>query len=151
VKLPLNKETGYTMKIYKTSGFTLIELMITVAILAIIAGIALPSYQESIRKTRRSDGKVALMDAAGLQETWFSSNNSYTNLISNIGGNASPEGFYTITVANPSCSSTVNGVTVYSCFTLTATATGTQTSDAACSPLTLTHTGIKAPTTSDCW
>jgi len=137
------------MKTKRTSGFTLIELIVVIAIVGILASIAYPSYQDSILKSRRTDGKRALMSSAGIQESYFSSKNSYSDSISDIGGNTSEEGYYSIAVSNTNCSSTVNGVTLYACFTLTATAVNSQTSDTACTPMTLTHTGVKSPI--ECW
>jgi len=137
------------MKNKNPLGFTLVELIVVVAIIGILASIALPSYQNSVLKSRRTDGKTALMRAAGLQENNFSSSNSYSDTIADIGGNTSDEGYYALAVTNPSCATTVNGVSLYSCFTLTATATGAQTADTDCNTLSLTHTGIKSPTS--CW
>lgn len=66
------------MRSYKDQkGFTLIELMIVVAIIGIIAAIAYPSYTEQVRKTKRSDGQGALMGLAGAMERHYASNNSY--------------------------------------------------------------------------
>jgi len=133
----------------KQLGFTLLELLITIAIIGILASIAYPSYQNSILKSRRTDAKASVMTAAGLQESYFSSNNSYSNVIADIGGNLSSEGYYSVAVTNTGCSSSINGVTLYSCFALTATAIDSQTADTGCTTLTLTHTGIKSP--SNCW
>ncbi len=58
-------------------GFTLIELMIVVAIIGIIAAIAYPSYSEHVQKTKRSDGQGALMGLAAAMERHYASNNSY--------------------------------------------------------------------------
>ncbi len=60
-----------------TKGFTLIELMITVAIVGILAGIAYPSYQDSVRKSRRADAQGALLGFANAMERYFTVNNSY--------------------------------------------------------------------------
>ena len=60
-----------------TKGFTLIELMIAVAIVGILAGIAYPSYQDSVRKSRRADAKGALLGFANAMERYFTENNSY--------------------------------------------------------------------------
>ena len=49
-------------------GFTLVELMIVVAIVAILAAIGYPSYQNSVQKSRRADGRAALQEAAARQE-----------------------------------------------------------------------------------
>jgi len=133
-------------------GFTLIELMIVVAILGIIVAFAVPSYQAQVEKTRRSDGKIALERAAAMQEQRYFTNSVYTDSVNNLGGSGgvleSPEDFYRIT-ANVSASSTgcsTDGL----CFILTATPQGAQAGDTTCPTLTLTNTGQKGP--SDvCW
>lgn len=64
-------------QIKNQKGFTLIELMVVVAILGIIVSIALPSYQEQVRKSKRADAKVALLQFAQMQESFFVQNLSY--------------------------------------------------------------------------
>jgi type IV pilus assembly protein PilE len=61
------------------AGFTLIELMITVAIVGILATIAATSYQSQVMKTRRTDARSALLDLAGREEKLFSTTNQYSN------------------------------------------------------------------------
>ena len=58
-------------------GFTLIELMIAVAVVAILAALALPSYQESVWKSRRGEAKAAILRALQNQERFFTQSNSY--------------------------------------------------------------------------
>ncbi len=58
-------------------GFTLIELMIVVAVIAILAAIAYPSYQDSVRKSRRADAKAALLDLAQFMERNYTTANRY--------------------------------------------------------------------------
>ena len=58
-------------------GFTLMEVMITVAIVGILAAIAFPSYQDSLRKSRRTDGKNALTQAVANMERFYAQNNTY--------------------------------------------------------------------------
>ena len=62
-------------------GFTLIELMITVAVIAILAAIAFPSYQDSLRKSRRTDAKNALTQAMANMERYYTEKNTYVTTI----------------------------------------------------------------------
>ncbi len=66
-------------------GFTLVELMIVVAIAAILAAIAYPSYQDSIRKSRRTEAKTALENVAAEQEKYYYRNNAYTRDLTKLG------------------------------------------------------------------
>ncbi len=136
-------------------GFTLIELMIVVAIVAVLAAIGYPSYQNSVMKSNRTDGRSALQEAAARQERIYTESNTYTSdlskLVTNSDGSSSPEGHYAITVSL-SCDRTVSGTTYYSCFDMTATAQGTQANDTDCATLTLSHTGVKGSTGGgECW
>ena len=131
----------------RNCGFTLIELMIVVAIVAILAAIAFPSYQDSIRLARRSDAADGLMNLQSLQEK-YRANNTIFGTLAQIGGAAvSGDGFYTLTVGNNAAATT---------YTLTATAVAgtTQALDAGCTVMTLTVVaatprGVKAPAV--CW
>ena len=142
----------------KTGGFTLIELMITIAIISILAMIAYPSYQEQMRKNRRSDAIIALTNAAQKEERWFTENGRYTGTIADIGGATSPEGYYTISVTLPATAGCpdASGTNAY-CYTLTAARTGVQSAD-KCGDFILDHTGSKRLTNNaagitaqDCW
>lgn len=148
------------MKVTAQRGFTLIELMIVLVIIAILASIAVPSYQNSVMKSRRADAKAALSSAAAEQEKWFFQFMQYTDDVDDIGGNGSglllsPEGFYTITLTNPSSGSCTSSAP-FNCYTLTATPTsgGPQEDDAECTTFVLTHTGVRSATGSNssaCW
>lgn len=68
-----------------SSGFTLIEVMIAAVIVAILAAIALPSYQDSVRKSRRADAKAVLLEAGQWMERFYTDNNCYSNAKSGAG------------------------------------------------------------------
>lgn len=146
----------------KTRGFTLIELMIAVAIVAILATIAYPSYTQWIAKSRRTDAKSLLHRVAANQAKFFAQCGSYTT---NFGGSAggcgglgmvsgataasmtSDNGYYLITISLPGGSST---------FTVTGAALGSQlaTDGPRCNLFTLNQTGLKTVTGSEgmnCW
>lgn len=139
---------------FSQDGFTLIELMITVAIVGILAAIAYPSYQDSVQKSRRADAISVLTQAAQHMERCFTENNTYvlTNCktLAQANLNKSPqEGsdqFYTIdfSVAPSAISYTLRAQPV---------ATGPQAND-ACGTLTLSSTGVKTVSSSTvdaCW
>lgn len=70
---------------YGDRGFTLIEVMIVVAILGIIVAIAMPSYQDSVRKSRRSDGMALINQIMQAQERFFVNNMTYTTDLTDLG------------------------------------------------------------------
>jgi type IV pilus assembly protein PilE len=69
----------------KINGFTLIELIVAVAVVAILTAVALPSYQNYIRQAREPDAKQALLDLAAREERYYSLNNTYTSSSANLG------------------------------------------------------------------
>ena len=64
----------------KQKGFTLIELMIVVAIVSILAAVAFPSYQQHVLRGNRAEGRTALLDAAARLERYYSDNNKFVAL-----------------------------------------------------------------------
>ena len=119
----------------RARGFTLIELMITVAIVAVLLAVAMPSYQSYVRKSARASAQAHLMALAARQEQFLLDQKAYTATLSalNLAQPDETTGRYTFSV-------TV-GTTPPS-YTLTATAAGRQLSDGN---LSLTNTGLKTP------
>lgn len=132
-----------------SKGFTLIELMIVVAVISILAAIAYPSYQDSVRKSRRADAKAALLELAQFMERNYTLSNQYDK---DSAGNAvalpfteSPKDgtskFYNLTISASAAQS----------FTLSAAPKNAQATD-VCGTLSLTNTGVKSATgTGQCW
>jgi type IV pilus assembly protein PilE len=91
---------GETMNSFKRSfGFTLMELMITVAIIGILAAIAVPAYSKYVIQGKRSDAKAALLSAQLAQEKYRANNTTYGTLAQISVNTTSPGGYYTIAVS----------------------------------------------------
>ena len=91
---------------YTHKGFTLIELMIVVAIIGILAAVALPTYREHIVKSRRADAKIALQHLANEQEQFFLDNNTYGTTVAVLGmEDVSPDAYYALAVVAASTAS----------------------------------------------
>lgn len=130
----------------KVNGFSLVELMIVLVIVAILAGLAIPAYSNYVYQARRSDAKVALTQAATKQERYFMRNNRYSGDVDDIGGNGSnvfnsSEGYYAITSVVTGCDDGDG-----TCFTLTATAISTESQwrDTDCRSFSITDSGRKS-------
>lgn len=142
----------------KQKGFTLIEVIIVVAIVGILAAIALPSYQNSVTKGRRVDAMAALQGLAQAMERHYMTTGAYTGAAFGGGNNGAPtifstkspidgsQTFYDLTIA-----------TAATTYTLTADPTNGQEGDGN---ITLTQTGARAwdqdndgayAATEDCW
>ena len=144
----------------KVRGFTLIEVMIVVAIIAVIVGVALPSYQDQIRKTNRNLVKAELMSILARQEQFFVNNKQYATTLTDLGYSASPYGMnrdseeVAVTATDRIYNVQITGASA-TAFTLQAIPQLSQTKDTRCGTLAITSLGVKSETgtgsTSDCW
>ncbi len=131
-------------------GVTLIELMVIVAIIGILAGVAYPAYRDQAIRSARSDARSALQDALARQEQFFLDNRTYANSLAAIDVSAQSEnGYYTISIDTPTA-----GCPITRCYAMRATPAGGQTADTKCAALTIDSRGTKGATGSDpgnCW
>lgn len=119
----------------RARGFTLIELVIAILVLAVLVGLAFPAYNDQVIKARRADGKALLLLAAQRQQQFFTINGAYTATVGEggLGMSAqSPDGYYQLTI-------TASATT----YTLQAARAGAQARDSRCGDLTLTHLGVR--------
>lgn len=145
------KNKAMAGKYSSSRGFTLIEVMIVVVIVAILAAVALPSYHQYVERSRRVDAKETLTRIATLQERHFFHDSTYSATLDRMGGGASPEGWYNITLED--C-----GAEPCSTFTIIATAVGPQLGDEDCRTFSIDQTLRQAAesvgggdTTDICW
>jgi len=127
-------------------GFTLVELVITVAIVAILVAVALPSYRDHVRKTRRAEAQAYLMAIAGRQQQFLVDTRAYAAALT------------TINIPQPANVAASYDVTLVAAggppptFVLTAAPkSGTDQTLERCGTLSIDQTGAKTATLSSCW
>jgi len=131
----------------KHLGSTLIELLITVAIIGILAGVAYPSYVDYVMRSNRSEGQRELLRLANIEEQRFIDFRTYTNDMTDLGVAVNLSGAFETAYEKYSITATIanNGST----FVLTATAINSQTGDTSCTSLFINEIGQKTPAA--CW
>lgn len=136
----------------KSSGFTMVELMIVVAIIAILAAIAIPSYRRYVVRANRTEASKALADLAARQERFYYTNNGFTGTLADLNGTT------TMATRHYAFSMVASAASVApATYTVTATPTGTQASDdVECKTISLDNIGrwsSTGATTNDpkCW
>jgi type IV pilus assembly protein PilE len=150
-------------------GYTLIELVVTVLIAAVLVAIAVPSYMNYSLQSHRTDAKTALLDLASLEERYYTTANAYTNVPTNVGysgatwpaaGISVGSNYYLILppVVTAATAPTANTSGSPATYTLTAVPTGTQVKDTACAQFIVTSSGSRTATnsggsdnTAACW
>ena len=144
----------------RPGGFSLIELMVVVAIATILFAVAVPSYLTYVRQSRRTEARTAVLDLAGREERFFSTNGAtYSVTPAQLGYAALPVviggGYYQLSVCSPACAPSAVAAPSY---TVTATAVGGQLRDLQCFSFSVDSTGrqfaldsANADATQFCW
>ena len=156
----------------RPAGFTLVELMVVVAIATILFAVAVPSYISYVRQSRRTEARTAVLDLAGREERYFSTNGAtYANTPANLGyaGAAFPvtvgSQYYQLAVCVPAAANCppANNLNMPNppaapSYTVVATPVGTQTSDTQCGAFAVDSAGQQyavdstgAQNTAYCW
>lgn len=136
------------LQVSASKGFTLIELMVAVAVVAILAAVAYPAYTQHVLKANRSSAQSVMMNAASKQEQYFLDNRSYASSINEL-----------VTIPSDVASrydiTTNTLATTPPGYQVRATPKSAQLADTKCGELTLSHDGSKAKsgtgTVAECW
>jgi type IV pilus assembly protein PilE len=127
---------------WNSRGFSLIELMIVVLVVAVLAAIAVPSYRQYVLRSHRTEAKAALLNVAAAQEKFYLQNNTYTTALTaappaGLGIAATTRnGYYNIAIGDADATE----------YSVTATAAGTQIQDTACASFAIDSFGVKSAT-----
>lgn len=122
----------------KSKGFTLIELMVVVAIVGILAAIAYPAYQDQVRKSRRAAAQSFLMNVAAKQQQYLIDARTYATTLATLG-------LTTPTDVSPYYDVSFSATPTATTFNVIATSKGTQRKDLSGADLQLDQGGTKLP------
>lgn len=147
-------------KIAVQRGFTLIELLVVVTIIAILMGIAIPSYTEYVAKAKRAEAAARLVQIAQMLERYYSDNGTYNTTLPPLFNFAPGTTIYS-SASNVASSAYTIGLTGATATAFTLVATPNSWTDSKCGPLTLANTGVKgtrsdgttndSPAKAGCW
>ncbi len=137
----INKACSMNKFMRRKRGFSLIELMVVLAIIAILAAIAIPSYGRYVYRAHRVDGQELLLRIANAQERFYAGNNHYGSLTDLEFNNAYSEKGYYLAAFDPDIAA---GSTSAQTYTAKVTPQGAQAKD-VCGPLTINDAGVKTP------
>lgn len=115
----------------RVGGFSLIELLIALLIVAVLAVIAYPTFMAQLHKSRRADAVVALVQVQQAQERWRANHTNYADSLAALGVSPPSSGRYRLTITDAAAHG----------YTATASAAATQATDTACSSLSVTLSG----------
>ncbi|MFC4892322.1 type IV pilin protein [Pseudofrancisella aestuarii] len=133
----------------KHTGFSLVELMVVIAIVAILATVAVPLYSNYVQNNNRRDATSALMAASLAEDNFFIRNDEYSSDLSAIYRTTTDGNFYTLSVSLPNLEADPPENYDYR---LTAIAIGSQQSDTECATISLEVDGaIQRKTPTACW
>jgi len=136
-------ENALSASVRRVRGFTLIELMIVLVVVAILAAIALPSYRQHVITANRTQAQQYMQDIANKEEQYRLDQRQYTNSVSTLGlsppGDLSTNYTFTVTTAGNDCGGNAVAAPAY---VINAAAIGGQSTDG---PLCLDSLGTKTP------
>lgn len=132
----------------KQRGVTLIELLITVAIMGILGSIAYPSYTTFVQQSNRAEAQKELLQLANLMEQYFSDHRTYTDELTDLGKS---DDTYLTESGNYTMSASISGAGTTYTLTATVKSGSSQAGDSECATMSVDQTGQKTATNTTCW
>ncbi len=133
----MNMKLAQSRRSTNANGFSLVELLVVIAIVGILIAVGYPSYSDFIKKSRRADGTLALMEATQAMERCKSTRFTYASCTLNGSLQTSPENYYTIALSPAPTASA---------YTIVATPQGIQANDDECKTISINHLGKRTST-----
>lgn len=131
----------------KLKGFSLIELMVVIAIIALLAAYAVPSYRQYVIESKRTVAHNKILEIAGAFEKFYANTNGYPDGLTGGGDSLSLSADF---LAEEDYSFSVDATDAGG-WVITATAKGSQSTDSKCPTITFNNLGQKGPANTECW